>query len=117
MLTEALAARFAATAQPSDLTLVFAAGQGDKASRGLNQLAVKGLLKKVIGGYWALAPSIGQMALRGEIQAHNWPQGVISHLFRSIAGGKSGVLSGIGLHTFIDPRQEGAKSARLRLKS
>lgn len=109
LLTEALAARFAATAQPSDLTLVFAAGQGDKASRGLNQLAVKGLLKKVIGGYWALAPSIGQMALRGEIQAHNWPQGVISHLFRSIAGGKSGVLSGIGLHTFIDPRQEGGK--------
>jgi propionate CoA-transferase len=109
LLTEALAARFAATALPCGLTLVFAAGQGDKASRGINQLATKGLLKKVIGGYWALTPSLGQMAMRGEIEAHNWPQGVISHLFRAIAGGKSGILSEIGLHTFIDPRQEGGK--------
>lgn len=109
LLTEALAERFADTALPTGLTLVFAAGQGDKAGRGINRLASKGLLKKVIGGYWALTPALGQMALRGEIEAHNWPQGVISHLFRAIAGGKSGILSDIGLHTFIDPRQEGGK--------
>lgn len=109
LLTQALAERHAETAAPAALTLVFAAGQGDKASLGLNRLARPGLLKKVIGGYWALTPALGQMALRGEIEAHNWPQGVISHLFRAIAGGKSGVLSGVGLHTFIDPRHEGGK--------
>ncbi len=109
LLTEALAERFGRTALPVGLTLIFAAGQGDKGTRGINQLAIKGLLKKVIGGYWALTPALGKMALRGEIEAHNWPQGVISHLFRAIAGGKSGVLTEIGLHTFIDPRLEGGK--------
>lgn len=109
LLTAALAERHAETGLPQQLTLVFAAGQGDKAERGINRLARPGLLRKVIGGYWALTPALGQMALRGDIEAHNWPQGVVSHLFRAIAGGKNGVLTEVGLHTFIDPRQEGGK--------
>lgn len=109
LLSAALAERHADTFLPTGLTLVFAAGQGDKADRGINRLARPGLLRKVIGGYWALTPALGQMALRGEIEAHNWPQGVISHLFRAIASGRNGVLTEVGLHTFIDPRLEGGK--------
>jgi propionate CoA-transferase len=109
LLSAALAERHADTFLPTDLTLVFAAGQGDKADRGINRLARPGLLRKVIGGYWALTPALGQMALRGEIEAHNWPQGVVSHLFRAIASGRNGVLTEVGLHTFIDPRLEGGK--------
>jgi propionate CoA-transferase len=109
LLSTALAERHAETAFPCDLTLIFAAGQGDKDSRGINRLARPGLLRKVIGGYWALTPALGQLALRGDIQAHNWPQGVVSHLFRAIASGKNGVLTEVGLHTFIDPRLEGGK--------
>jgi propionate CoA-transferase len=108
-LIKAIGDRYHKELNPKNLTIIHPCGIGDSDYRGLNYLAVKGLARRVIGGFYGNAPAMSELAMDNGFQAYNFPQGVLQHLLRSVASGKEGLLTKTGLHTFVDPRYEGGK--------
>jgi propionate CoA-transferase len=106
-LIEALERRFLARGEPRQLTSVHPVGLGNRGERGASRLAHPGLLKRVVCGTLVDSPPLAQMALNKEIEAWTLPQGALSQLTREMAAGRPGLISHVGLHTFVDPRNGG----------
>lgn len=101
--------RFLETGSPNNLTLIHAAGIGDKDAEGINRFAHEKMTKRVIGGHWGWSPRMQQLSNDNKIEAYNLPQGVIVLQYREIAGKRPGLITKIGLKTYVDPRVSGGK--------
>ncbi|MDR3473681.1 MAG: CoA-transferase [Devosia sp.] len=111
-LLAALGARYRESGEPRDLTIVHPVGLGDGKARGVGHLAQDGLLKRVVTGTYVDSPGEARMALDEKFEAYNLPQGVMSQLMREMAAGRPGLMTKVGLHTFVDPRLEGGRQNR-----
>jgi propionate CoA-transferase len=110
-LLAAVERRFLAQGSPRGLTSVSVVGVGDRAALGASHLAHEGLLKRAITSALVDSPGLVRLAAADKIEAYTLPQGVLSQLMRDMAGGRPGLLSKTGLHTFVDPRQQGARQS------
>lgn len=106
---DALASHFTAEGSPRGLTTVRVVGVGDFADRGMSQLALPGLHARTIGSNIGNEPRLGAMVRTGEIEAYSFPQGVLSALCREMAAGRPGLVTDVGLGTYVDPRQTGGR--------
>jgi propionate CoA-transferase len=104
-----LAAQFEAHGTPRDLTTVRVVGIGDFADRGFSQLALPGLMRRTIGSNIGNEPRLGAMVEANQLEAYSFPQGVLSQLTREIAAGRPGLVTAVGLGTYVDPRQTGGR--------
>jgi propionate CoA-transferase len=114
MMLKAIGDRFETTGHPRDLTTLHPIAAGDMSGiKGIDHIARKGLLKRIIGGSYPSGPStaepplIWQMITGNEIPAYNIPSGIMFDMHREAAAKRPGVLTKIGLDTFVDPKRQG----------
>lgn len=110
-LIVALKHRFLDEGRPHDITLLHPVGLGDNVSQGVGHLAHRGLVKRIVTGALVNTPAIAEMAKQDAIEAYTLPQGALSQLMREMAAGRPGLISHIGLHTFVDPRYGGGSQS------
>lgn len=109
-VTYAIEDRFLKTGHPRDLDLFFPTNVGDGTDAlGMNHLGHEGLLRSIVGGHWNLVPALQKLVTENKVQAWNLPIGTLAQLLREIAGNRPGVITKIGLNTFVDPRNQGGK--------
>jgi propionate CoA-transferase len=108
---EALAERYRQSGRPAAITAVHPVGCGDWGEKGMSRLALPGLLKRQVTGSLGNSPATMAMAAAEEIEAYTLPQGVLSQLCREIAGGRPGLVTHVGLGSFVDPRHGGGRQS------
>jgi propionate CoA-transferase len=101
--------RFLATGQPRQLTFVNSGGLGNVKDRGLQHFAHDGMVKAWIGSHIGNSPTFAKMVTDNKIEGYCLPQGTIAQLYREIAAHRPGLVSKVGLKTFVDPRLEGGR--------
>jgi propionate CoA-transferase len=99
------------TGHPCNLNLKQGSAMGDWKERGVTRLgeAGPGLITRWSGAHVGSAYTLRDLAVKNQLQCHCLPQGVIVNLWREIAAGRPGLLTKVGLGTFVDPRIEGGR--------
>ena len=114
LVLKALGQRFDETGHPRDLTTLHPIAAGDMYGvKGIDHIAKDGLLSRVLAGSYPSGssnlpmPEIWKMIVEDRIEAYNVPSGIMFDMHRETAARRPGVLTKVGLDTFVDPIREG----------
>ena len=110
----AVGARFDREGHPRNLTMLHPIAAGDMwGVKGVDHIAKEGCVARILGGSYPSGPSsseppaIWKMVSGDAIPAYNVPSGILFDMHREAAAKRPGVLTKVGLETFVDPRFEG----------
>jgi len=111
---KALGDRFVAEKKPAGLTMIHPIAAGDMfGTKGIDHLCHDGMIDTIIGGSYPSGPSsseppmIWQLLGQNKLAAYNVPSGIVFDILREAAGLRPGVITKVGLGTFVDPDFEG----------
>ncbi len=114
LVLQAIGERFENEGHPRDLTSLHPIAAGDMYGiKGIDHLAKEGLLSRILAGSYPSGPSskempeIWKMIVENRIEAYNIPSGILFDMHRDVAARRPGVLTKVGLDTFVDPEREG----------
>jgi propionate CoA-transferase len=110
----AMGERFERESSPRNLTMIHPIAAGDMFGiKGINHIAREGLIARVIAGSYPSGPStsepplIWQLITGNTLPAYNVPSGILFDMMREAAAKRPGVITKVGLETFVDPAHEG----------
>ncbi len=111
---EALGERYGTEGRPRRLTMVHPIAAGDFfGTKGVDHVARPGCISRIIGGSYPSGPTkadpplIWRMITENRIKAYNVPSGIVFDMLREGAGKRPGVLTKVGMETFVDPDLDG----------
>lgn len=107
---EEIERQFLETGRPKNLTLVWGAALGDASGRGVDHLGHEGLAARAVCAHLNLVPKLQALVDGNKIPAHVLPLGVMAQLFRESGSGRPGLITKIGLGTYVDPRMSGGRA-------
>jgi len=114
LMLAAIGERFSKLGHPKNITTLHPIAAGDMSGiKGVDHLAQKGLLARILAGSYpsgassAESPKIWQMIVGNDIPAYNVPSGILFDMHREAAAKRPGVLTKVGMDTFVDPQLQG----------
>ncbi|MEM1363606.1 MAG: CoA-transferase [Pseudomonadota bacterium] len=110
----AIGARFDQEGHPQNITTLHPIAAGDMYGiKGVDHIAKDGLLSTIIAGSYPSGPSslpmpeIWRMLVDNRVAAYNVPSGILFDMHADVAARRPGVLTQVGLDTFVDPTRQG----------
>jgi acyl CoA:acetate/3-ketoacid CoA transferase len=68
-----------------------------------NQKFLRGMLMPFLG----FSPWLQKLVTDDRVEFYGWPIGITAYWFREVASGRPGLITKIGIDTFLDPRYDG----------